>query len=56
MPPKGKTPLTDDEAAVLAWWIEAGLPNHDTLRALQGPGGDPRRVLAHPPGRGTAGG
>jgi hypothetical protein len=37
MPPKGKAPLTDDEAAVLAWWIEAGLPNHDTLRALKAP-------------------
>ena len=30
MPPKGKAPLTDDEAAVLAWWIEAGAsqPRH----------------------------
>jgi uncharacterized membrane protein len=37
MPPKGKTPLTDDEAAVLAWWIQAGVPNHDTLRALKAP-------------------
>ena len=37
MPPKGKAPLTDDEAAVLAWWIEAGAPNHDTLRALNAP-------------------
>ena len=37
MPPKGKTPLTDDETAVLAWWIEAGLPNHDTLRARKAP-------------------
>jgi mono/diheme cytochrome c family protein/uncharacterized membrane protein len=37
MPPKGRAPLTDDEAAVLAWWIEAGVPNHDTLRALRAP-------------------
>jgi uncharacterized membrane protein len=37
MPPKGKAPLSDDEAAVLAWWIEAGLPNRDTLRALRAP-------------------
>jgi hypothetical protein len=37
MPPKGKAPLTDDETAVLAWWIEAGVPNHETLRALQAP-------------------
>jgi mono/diheme cytochrome c family protein len=37
MPPKGKAPLSDDEAAVLAWWIEAGLPNRETLRALGAP-------------------
>jgi uncharacterized membrane protein len=37
MPPKGKAPLTDDEMAVLAWWIEAGAPNDDTLRALKAP-------------------
>ena len=24
MPPKGKVPLTDDEKAVLIWWIDAG--------------------------------
>ena len=37
MPPKGRAPLTDDETAVLAWWIDAGVPNHDTLRALRAP-------------------
>jgi mono/diheme cytochrome c family protein/uncharacterized membrane protein len=37
MPPKGKTPLTDDEMAVLAWWIEAGVPKSGTLRALKAP-------------------
>ena len=37
MPPKGKTPLTDDEAAVLAWWIEAGLPKDGTLKARKAP-------------------
>jgi mono/diheme cytochrome c family protein len=37
MPPKGKTPLTDDATAVLAWWIEAGAPNADTLRTLKAP-------------------
>lgn len=37
MPPKGKAPLTDDEAAVLAWWIEAGVPNGGTLRARKAP-------------------
>ena len=37
MPPKGKTPLTDDETAVLTWWIEAGLPKDGTLRARKAP-------------------
>ena len=37
MPPKGKTPLTDDETAVLAWWIEAGAPKDGTLKARQAP-------------------
>ena len=37
MPPKGKAPLTDDDVAVLAWWIEAGLPDTGTLRELQAP-------------------
>ena len=35
MPPKGKAQLTDDEIAVLTWWIEAGAPHTDTLRALE---------------------
>jgi uncharacterized membrane protein/mono/diheme cytochrome c family protein len=37
MPPKGKTPLTDDEMAVLAWWIEAGAPRSGTLKARNAP-------------------
>jgi mono/diheme cytochrome c family protein len=37
MPPKGKTPLTDDEMAVLAWWIQAGVPKSGTLRARNAP-------------------
>ena len=37
MPPKGRAPLTDDQIAVLEWWIEAGAPNHDTLRTLKAP-------------------
>jgi hypothetical protein len=37
MPPKGKTPLSDDDTAVLAWWIEAGAPNTETLRTLKAP-------------------
>ena len=37
MPPKGRAPLTDDETAVLAWWIEAGAPKDGTLRTLKAP-------------------
>src|SRR5207247_2642799 len=37
MPPKGKTPLTNDEMAVLAWWIEAVAPRSGTLRATNAP-------------------
>jgi hypothetical protein len=37
MPPKGRTPLTDDESAVLTWWIEAGAPAVGTLRTLKAP-------------------
>lgn len=37
MPPKGKVQLTEDETAVLAWWIEAGAPNRETLRTLKAP-------------------
>ena len=37
MPPKGRTPLTDEESAVLTWWIEAGAPAAGTLRTLKAP-------------------
>ncbi|HEY5908530.1 MAG TPA: c-type cytochrome domain-containing protein [Vicinamibacteria bacterium] len=37
MPPKGKTPLSDDETAVLTWWVEAGLPKDGTLKARKAP-------------------
>jgi hypothetical protein len=37
MPPKGRPPLTDDESAVLAWWVEAGAPAEGTLRTLKAP-------------------
>lgn len=37
MPPKGRPPLSDDEAAVLAWWVAAGAPASGTLRTLQAP-------------------
>ncbi len=37
MPPKGRPPLTDDESAVLTWWVEAGVPAAGTLRTLKAP-------------------
>ncbi len=37
MPPKGRPPLTDDESAVLAWWVEAGAPAAGTLGTLKAP-------------------
>ena len=37
MPPKGRPPLTDDESAVLTWWIEAGAPATGTFRTLKAP-------------------
>lgn len=37
MPPKGRPPLSDDESAVLAWWIGAGAPASGTLRTLKAP-------------------
>ena len=37
MPPKGRPPLSDDESAVLTWWVEAGTPAAGTLRTLRAP-------------------
>jgi uncharacterized membrane protein len=37
MPPKGRRPLTDDESAVLTWWVAAGAPAAGTLRTLKAP-------------------
>jgi len=37
MPPKGKAQPTADEIAVLTWWIEAGVPDAETLRTLKAP-------------------
>jgi mono/diheme cytochrome c family protein len=37
MPPKGRPALTDDEADVLTWWVEAGVPAAGTLRTLKAP-------------------
>lgn len=37
MPPKGKEQPGPDAIAVLTWWIAAGAPDTDTLRALHAP-------------------
>jgi uncharacterized membrane protein len=37
MPAEGKTPLTDQQVAIIRWWIEAGAPNGGTVGALEVP-------------------
>ncbi len=37
MPPKGKTQVTDDERAILDWWINAGAPEEKTIGELNVP-------------------
>jgi uncharacterized membrane protein len=37
MPAEGKTPLTDQQVAIIRWWIAAGAPNGGTIGALQVP-------------------
>ena len=34
MPPEGKKPLTEDQIAILEWWIEKGAPEKEVLGAL----------------------
>lgn len=35
MPPKDKTPLTENEIALLTWWIETGASEHEKVASLQ---------------------
>jgi uncharacterized membrane protein len=37
MPPKGRPALTDDESAVLTWWVAAGAPAKGTFRTMKAP-------------------
>jgi uncharacterized membrane protein len=37
MPADGKTPLTDQQVAIIRWWIEAGAPEGGTIGALDVP-------------------
>jgi uncharacterized membrane protein len=37
MPADGKTPLTDQQVAIIRWWIAAGAPEGGTVGALQVP-------------------
>lgn len=35
MPPDGKTPLTDDQVAIIEWWIEQGAPEEGQMASLE---------------------
>jgi uncharacterized membrane protein/mono/diheme cytochrome c family protein len=37
MPPKGKTQLTEDEIALLEWWIDAGAPTRQRVAEVNPP-------------------
>ena len=37
MPPKGRTPITDDEIALIGWWIEQGAPTEGLVADLEQP-------------------
>jgi uncharacterized membrane protein len=37
MPAEGKTPLTEQQVAIIRWWIEAGAPEGGTIGALDVP-------------------
>jgi uncharacterized membrane protein len=36
MPPDGKPQLTDDQIAILRWWIDSGAPEHQSIADLDG--------------------
>lgn len=37
MPPKGRTPITDDQIRLMAWWIAAGAPADKLVKELAQP-------------------
>ncbi len=37
MPPKGRTPITDDQVRLIAWWISAGAPEDKLVKELVQP-------------------
>ncbi len=37
MPPKSKTQLTEEEVAVLDWWVSSGAPEKDLVKSLEVP-------------------
>ena len=37
MPPKGKTQLTEEEIAILDWWVDAGAPVEESVVELNAP-------------------
>jgi hypothetical protein len=36
MPPEGRTPLNDEQVALIRWWIEAGAPTTKSINQLDG--------------------
>ena len=48
MPPKGRTQVSDDERAILGWWIQAGAPEEKADREPECPAG---RASGHGAGR-----
>ena len=35
MPPKGRTPISDDQIKLIAWWIDAGAPSDKRVNELE---------------------
>ncbi len=46
MPAEGKTPLTEDQVAIIRWWIEAELPTGTTLASLKIPDDVQPKIVA----------
>ncbi|MCF2949506.1 hypothetical protein L0668_15405 [Paraglaciecola aquimarina] len=45
MPPEGRTPLTEEQTALMRWWIEAGAPTTTSINQLE-PDSLPPEVIA----------
>jgi len=60
MPPKGRTPISDHQIRLIAWWIDAGAPNDKLVKEMAQPeeiqpillgleGGDTKTALGKEP-------